>query len=95
MVRYPHEGTLKWSSDKAEVDADGNPVSVEVELTIECRVQLGNYGNKNLDFNGKCYTPKVEIEPWTLDNTTLIFNGRSFKIVQFFNFQKHAELWLE
>lgn len=93
IKRYPHTATIKINK---EIDnGTGIPEIENKEISIKGRYEPTGQ-SKNIDYKAKFYCPKIEdLSFFQADGAKLIFNGKTFVIVNLFNYQTHCEIWLE
>lgn len=93
MVRYPDIAELIYTTISS-TDSDGN-IEVDTEtLEIEGRYEP-KVGGKNLDYSGKFYCEKLNLEQFKLDNSKLVINEMEFRVTHLYNYQKHCEIWVQ
>lgn len=93
MVRYPHTATLTYGTES--FDSNGDPIGQTTNIELKGRYESKS-GNKNLDYSGKFYTSLFNLaKPFDKDNSTLTYEGKKFKVVQLYPYQKHIEIWLQ
>lgn len=94
MVRYPHNAELIVPLENGAQDANGDFISGKITISI-----IGRYepSSKKIEteYTAKFYTPIFTGVPFSKDGFQLKYQNRLFKVVQFHNYQKHCELWLE
>jgi hypothetical protein len=95
LTRYPHKATVK-----IEVEDDNNDGLNDV--TIETLELEGRYEpdgmNKSLNYSARFLCPRIDFldgNPLGLNGKKLLINGSSIGISQAWNYQTHAELWLD
>lgn len=90
--RYPHTGFLIESSESRDENGDFivNPQRKKIKGRFE-----PSAGKKNLDYSAKFFCQLLNLASFEVDEKRFEFEGKSFKITQFFNYQTHTEIWLD
>lgn len=95
IERYPHIAKIEVST---EIDNGGGfPEIVKETFEIKGRYEP-NPGNKNLDYSAKFFSRKLDVlsdDPKALDGMRMLINGSWIGISQAWNYQIHAEIWLD
>lgn len=91
--RYPHSAIIEAATEEFEQDEEGNIIPYHKQREIKGRFEPV-LSNEHLSYKAKFYTPLNEIKAFEVDGGKLLFESRSFQIVQLFNYQTHCELWL-
>ncbi|WP_417444642.1 hypothetical protein [Joostella sp.] len=93
LKRYPHSAQIKYTTS---ID-DGSGIPTTEPVTID--IEEGRYDptgqNTNLDYSAKFYCPTLSVNRFQYDGAKLVFAGKTFSIVNLFNYQTHCEIWLE
>ncbi len=92
MRRYPHIAHLVTNS--TERDENGDLIGSNEKIQLEGRFQIVSGSGKEVDYDAKFFTPKMDVEVFSLDEATVEYEGKQFKIVKHFNYQMYLELWL-
>ncbi len=92
MRRYPHTAYL--TVKPTERDENGDLITDGTKSEIKGRFQVVSGGGKMVDYDAKFFTPKMNVEAFSLDEADLEYEGKKFKIVKHFDYQTHTVLWL-
>ncbi len=92
MKRHPHIAHL--ISNSTERDDNGDLIGESEKIQLEGRFQVASGSGKEVDYDAKFFTPKMDVDSFDLDEATLEYEGKQFKIVKHFNYQMYSVLWL-
>jgi uncharacterized OsmC-like protein len=96
LNRFPHSATIKVQTEKDD-DDDGLNGTDDQLIAVEGRYEPEGM-NKSLNYSARFYCPILDIlkeNPLALNGQKLLINGSSIGISQAWNYQTHAELWLD
>lgn len=93
MTRYPHIATVEQT---VETDsASGIPTITTTQWSLKGRYEPAGQRN-SIDKSAKFYTPKdVRFDNDGITGHRLFYNGSWINVSNAFNYQSHAEIWLD
>jgi hypothetical protein len=91
MVRRPHKITITNLIDKGK-DSDGNPIIEEISKDLDAKVEISAQFNQGVNYNGVVY---CDILDDRFLKGSVRYDGRDYRIVVGYNYQRHCQLWLD